>query len=82
MKIKTLTKIILSLVFVFALSFSFAQVTGPVDPPGGGGDPTEPPVGGGAPIGGGLVIMLAAGAVYGGKKLYSLRNTEEEDLEA
>lgn len=71
MKIKTFKKIILSLVFSFAVSFAFAQMTAPTppDPVGPGGDD---PVGGGAPVGSGLVILLAAGAAYGGKKTYSL----------
>jgi len=39
-------------------------------------------VGGSAPIGGGLVIMLAAGAVYGGKKVYSLMKENKEETES
>ncbi len=31
------------------------------------------PVGGGSPIGSGLVILLALGAGYGGKKVYDFR---------
>lgn len=46
-------------------------------PGGGGGSPVgQPgaqPVGGGAPIDGGLSILLALGAIYGGKKIYSLK---------
>jgi len=44
-------------------------------PGGGGGTPVGQgqPVGGGAPIDGGLSILLALGAIYGGKKLYSLK---------
>ncbi len=82
MKIKTLKKIILSLIFVFAVSFSFAQITSPSDPPRGGPSEGDPPVGGGAPIGSGVVIMLAAGVVYGGKKMYSLMEENEEETEA
>ncbi len=48
----------------------------PGDPPA---NPTSPngggngPVGGGAPIGSGLVILLALGAGYSGKKVYDFR---------
>ena len=54
-----------------------AQSTEPGDP-GTGPTPGDTPMGGGAPIGGGTLILLALGAAYGGKKLYSLK---EEDLE-
>jgi len=80
MNIKYLKKIILSLVFVFAVSFSFAQMMAPEDPggePGSGDDP----IGGGAPISGGITILLTLGAVYGGKKVYHLvmDDTSNED---
>ncbi len=79
MNIKYLKKIILSLVFVFAVSFSFAQMMAPEDP---GGEPVgEDPIGGGAPISGGITIMLTLGAIYGGKKVYRLvkDDTSNED---
>ena len=79
MKTITLKKIILSLVFVFAVSFSFAQANGPEDPPGGGPGDDDPPVG--APISGGLVVMLAAGVVYGGKKVFTLMKENKENIE-
>ncbi|RLD41908.1 MAG: hypothetical protein DRI89_08615 [Bacteroidetes bacterium] len=82
MKIINIKKIILSLVFAFAVSFTFAQITEPGDPPGGGPGGGDPPVGGSAPIGGGLVIMLASAAVYGGKKVYSLMKENKEELES
>jgi hypothetical protein len=50
-----------------------AQSFEPGDP---GGTPTGPPMGGGAPIGGGTFILLALGATYGGKKLYTLQKEE------
>lgn len=77
MKIKTIKKIILSLVFSFAISFAFAQMNGPSDPPGGGPE-GDTPVGGAAPVGSGVVILLAAGLVYGGKKTYSLIKENRE----
>ena len=70
MKMKYLKKIILSVVFAFAVSFSYAQ-DGPGDP-GNEPDPGDPPIGGGAPISGGITIMLTLGALYGGKKVYHL----------
>ena len=42
-------------------------------PIGGGGTPV------GAPIDGGLSILLAMGAAYGGKKLYQARKEKHED---
>lgn len=39
--------------------------------PADGGNARVP--GGGAPIGGGLFVLLALGAAYGAKKVYSLR---------
>ena len=66
-------------IIVIALFLSgpvIAQSTFPPDP---GGDPTgNPPVGGGAPIGGGTFILMALGAAYGSKKLYTLKQEEEE----
>jgi hypothetical protein len=52
----------------------------PPPPPGGGhgGGGNQPP-GGGAPIDGGLSILLLAGAAYGGRKLYQVRNKNIED---
>ena len=78
-------KIIVSLVFLL--------ITGMTGFIYGQGDPALPPdnpnmgngnepVGGGAPIGGGLVILLALGAGYGGKKIYDFRkkNNALEEL--
>ena len=59
--------------------FTMGQMMGPEDP---GGDPIgEDPIGGGAPIGNGIGILLALGAAYGGKKLYTLFNDQKESLE-
>lgn len=80
MKIKNLKKIILSLVFVFATSFSFAQMMSPGDP-GGGPSGGDPPVGGGAPISGGIAIMFTLGALYGGKKVYHLVKKTRENTD-
>lgn len=56
--------------FLFS-SVSFAQTTAP-PPPGHGTIGTTVP-GGGAPIGEGLIFLLALGASYGAKKVYSIR---------
>jgi len=50
---------------------SFADL--PPDPDPGGGGPTGPPVGGGSPIGGGLLITLVLGGMYGAKKTIQYR---------
>lgn len=66
--------IVKTIMLTFLISFSivfgvdaFAQ--DPPPPPGGGhgGGGAQPP-GGGAPIGEGLLILVALGTAYGGKK--------------
>lgn len=44
------------------------------DPEGGGGDP----LGGGAPISGGVTMLIALSLIYGGKKMYELRQNKKE----
>ena len=39
----------------------------------GQNQPGQQPVGGGAPIDGGLSILLAIGAIYGGSKVYRMK---------
>ncbi len=77
-------KILLSLAFIGF--FAFNGSADPPPPPLGGATGNSgtggPPVG--APIDGGLGILLAMGALYGGKKLYQARkakNREEEEPE-
>lgn len=73
----------ISMVLLF---MSFATLVTFADPPGPPtGDPTAPEGNGGpvgsAPIDGGLGILLALGAAYGGFKLYKSRQeNKEEDL--
>ena len=52
---------------------SYAQVAGggPPGPPAGGSPPCWPPPC--VPIDGGLGLLLAAGALFGGKKLYDIK---------
>ena len=58
----------------------FAQAPTPPPMPGNHGQNGTPPVG--APIDGGLGILLALGATYGGKKIYeaSKKRREMEDV--
>ena len=65
------------LLTVFFITFTVALNSLIAQPMPGGdpsGNPNNPPVGGGsAPVGSGLVILLALGAGYGGKKVYNAR---------
>lgn len=54
----------------FLLVFALEMKAQPPDPGGGQGDPP------GIPIDGGLSILLAAGAAYGGKKIYDMSKDE------
>jgi hypothetical protein len=65
-------KIIVQLVLVIGLSLSSMTLLaqGPPPPPGDHGETTNQDAGGSAPIGGGLGILLALGAAYGGRKIY------------
>jgi hypothetical protein len=71
------------LLFAILLSLFITSVVlaDPPNPPPPGGSPTGggggTPVG--APIDGGLSILLAMGAAYGGKKLYQARKEKHED---
>ena len=68
--------LILTIVFFGYSLFTLADPPGPPNP---GGSPTGSggtPVG--APIDGGLSILLAMGAAYGGKKLYQARKEKKE----
>ena len=71
-------KLVTTLLITFLISFSISTLADPPGPPGnpntggGGGGPV------GAPIDGGLGILLAMGAAYGGKKLYKARKDKKE----
>lgn len=66
-------RIIMTVFSVFIGSIAFAQLTEP-----GGGDGSAPGdsgiAGGGAPIGSGITILIALGAAYSGKKIYSMND--------
>lgn len=69
------TKIYFTLVFTFYI-ISFCNAAAP-PPPSGGGTPGcwPPPC---VPIDGGISLLIAAGAIYGGKKLYN--NQKEKNI--
>jgi hypothetical protein len=79
MKKKIYSTLLMSALMILPL-FSIGQMRDPGNPggePGGGDDP----IGGGAPIGSGIGILMALGAAYGGKKLYTLYSENQESLE-
>jgi hypothetical protein len=65
-------KIIVQVILFIGLSLSSMVLLaqGPPPPPGDHGETTNQDAGGNAPIGGGLGILLALGAAYGGRKIY------------
>ena len=73
-------KLILAGIFIVSLSVgALAQIVGPPDPPGSHGESNDQPAGNAAPIGDGLFILLTAGLVYGGKKVYRLLHESEAE---
>ena len=70
-------KIIITALIAFSSVGLFAQ---PIPPPGGGLPGQGHGLGGnqGAPIDGGLTILMLLGAVYGAKKVYSLKKHSKE----
>jgi len=63
--------------FVFSLVFLIpASVNAdPPGMPGSHGTNGDAPPGGGAPIGSGVAFFIAMSAAYGGKKVYSFKQT-------
>ena len=78
MKKNILTVILTS--FFFVLSFVVTAQTMQPGDPGSEPQPGDPPLG--APIGGGTLILIGLGAVYGGKKVYKLFKDNQEELES
>lgn len=75
---KTRFKILaLSLTLGFILGLSNISIPQP-PPPSGHGYDGNPTPGGTAPVGSGLVIMIAAGAMYGSKKMFHAWKRLEE----
>lgn len=77
-------KYLLKITFILSLFILSATAMAQVPPPppsgghGAGGNQGAGDPGGGAPIGGGLGILLALGAAYGGRKIYNAWQKEEE----
>lgn len=68
--------IILAIILTVTTFSLFAQMPPhPPDDAGSGGGPIGSPSG--APIDGGLSILLAMGALYGGKKIYTMKKDEK-----
>ncbi len=67
---------------VLSCIFNTIKADPPAPPPPGGhgGGGNQPPVG--APIDGGLGILLAMGAAYGGKKLHKARKDRKKTEES
>ncbi len=57
---------------LIAIAFSLSAAGQPPPPGDHGGDEDQQP----APIGSGMVILLALGAAYGAKKVYTARKKE------
>jgi hypothetical protein len=65
----------LTVLFFMALTTAL-PAQNPPPPPGVHGETgNQTPPGGGVPVGSGLVILLALGAAYGGKKVYEMRKS-------
>ena len=60
-------------IILFTINVSLAQ--DPPPPPGHGTSGNVP--GGGAPIGSGLLVLIALGAAYGGKKVFDYRKIKK-----
>jgi len=59
---------------LFTVSGVLAQEGDPPPPPGGHGSACNQPPGGGAPVGSGVIVLVALGAAYGGKKCMNVKN--------
>lgn len=75
-------KIYLVLILILFSVSLFGQSNIPPEPPPQGGTPTGgTPMGEGAPIGGGITLLLAMGAAYGGKKYVDYRKKLKNEME-
>jgi hypothetical protein len=74
---KNISKLLVIIMLVITSAAVFAQ--GPPDPNGDGSAPNgdNTPVGGRATVSGGIILLLALGAGYGGKKVYDMRKKKE-----
>jgi hypothetical protein len=67
-----ITSALILMLGIMLVDPAYGQSGDPPPPPGGHGSTQNQPPGGGAPVGSGLVILLALGAAYGGKKMYEI----------
>lgn len=65
----------ISLTFIFIICLASLCVALPPPPPSGGSPACWPPPC--VPIDGGISLLIAAGAIYGGRKLY--KNQQEKN---
>lgn len=80
---KTFTKTLAALITITLLTINFSLAQTP-PPPNVGETPSQggnTPVGGGAALTGGIGILLALGAAYGGKKVYDLKKGKDRITE-
>jgi hypothetical protein len=78
---KNIIKTFATLITITLLTINFSLAQTP-PPPNGGETPGQggnTPVGGGASIAGGIGILLALGAAYGGKKVYDFQKTLKQN---
>jgi hypothetical protein len=74
---KVLINLFLPMFFMIMAITIYADNPPPPPPGGHGSAGNQPPVG--APIDGGLGILLAMGALYGGRKYYKYRKEKKEE---
>ena len=76
---KNIIKTAATLLTITVLSLTLSAQVPPN--PNGGSDPGggNTPVGGGAPVGSGLLVLIALGAAYGGKKVYDFKLAGKRD---
>ncbi len=76
---KRLLNILAILILVITFSFNAnAQKDGP-PPVGSGPESGDAPIGGNAPVGTGMVVLLALGTFYAGKKAYAILKDEKKE---
>ena len=64
-------KLIITGIFISALSFGLLAQN-PPDPPDGHGSDQDQEPGGNAPLSGGIYVLLGLGLAYGGKRVFDL----------
>ena len=72
---KTLIKTIAIPITIILLTINVSLAQDPPPPPGHGTSGNVS--GGGAPIGSGLLVLIALGAAYGGKKVFDYRKIKK-----